>query len=175
MMESSNTGPIEKIKELEDDKPFNPHEYTVEQLFLMVKMDRFKFLDEKIGDNLSGLSERQNKAAKLQDLIAAINAKTEKGKLKVEKGSELEKLLNEAKAEGISISKTDGEFDSAERERLIENVRMKVSEYTTKTEMDFQTVNRSTNERHQTIQMAFSSLKTLSDLKKSIARNSGGR
>lgn len=175
MGDSTGVSPTDKIKEIEEDVPFNPDDYTVEQLFLMVKVDRFKYLDDKIGDNLSKLSDRQTKAAKLQDLIAAINAKTVNGKVTVEKGSDLEKMLNEAKAEGIAISKTDGEFDSSERERVIENVRMKVSEYTTKTEMDFQAVNRATNERHQTIQMAYSSVKTLSDLKKTMARNAGGR
>lgn len=147
------------------------NDWSLEKLLFLVHTDRLKLLEDKSGTTLDTLTENQDKVAKLHDLIAMINEATDKdGKINVQKGSELEKLLKEAEEMGVKIAKTDGEFTDKEKERLVENVRLQIENLNVKNDMMLQEVTRITNERYEMYQLTRMAHKVLDEDKKNKAR-----
>lgn len=146
-------------------------DWTLEKLLFLVHADKLKMFEDMSATTLEKLTDSQDKVSKLHDLIAKINAATDKdGKINVEKGSELEKLLKEAEEMGVKIAKADGEFTDKEKERLIENIRLHIENLNTKNDMMLQEVTRLTNQRYEMYQLTRMAQKVLDEDKKNKAR-----
>lgn len=104
--------------------------WELEKLAFYVHMQRLEYLDKVSQEETAKAADSQAIVAKLYDLIGRINEITDKdkGTIKIEKGSELEKLLIEAQKEGVKISKFEGEFNEREVQRLLENIKYVVEE-----------------------------------------------
>jgi len=145
---------------------------TVEQIACLLNTERLNGIQKESAKELKELAERQEKVRKLHQLVAAINNNTDKnGKLKVEKGSELEKLLKEAEKMGIKLKKTNGTYEGVDRQNMVDNIGMFIDDLNTQNDMQLQKVTRLTNERYESYQLAKSMIKPDDEAKKNIARN----
>ncbi|CRX38649.1 hypothetical protein [Estrella lausannensis] len=169
MTESVNNTQIIQKSEGAGGGDYN--DWTLEKLLFLVHTERLKHLEDKSATTLDSLTESQDQVSKLHDLIAKINEITDKdGKINVEKGSEVEKLLKEAEEMGVKIAKTDGEFTDKEKERLVENIRLQIENLNVKNDMMLQEVTRITNERYEMYQLTRMAHKVLDEDKKNKAR-----
>ncbi|MCP5507666.1 MAG: hypothetical protein H7A37_05150 [Chlamydiales bacterium] len=149
---------------------------SLEALVLLINTERLRTLEGSTEKELKELTARQKIVSDLHNTLSAINDATDsKGKLTIKKDSDLYKMLKEAKKMGVKISKKEGSFDSNERERLVENIRMHIEDLNVKNDMQLQKVTRLTNERYESYQMARSILKPLDEDKKNKARAVSGR
>ena len=146
-------------------------DWELEKSLFYVHALRLDHLAGVTQDEIEALTEGQDKVAKLHDIIARINAITDKdGKINVEKDSELQKLLEEAKEMGVKLSKTEGEFTDKEKERVVENIRFFIEDLNTKNDMKLQGLTRLTNEKYEMYNLTRMCLKVLDEDKKNKAR-----
>lgn len=129
----------------------NSEDWELEKLAFYVHMERLAYLDKVSAEETAKAADSQAIVAKLYNLIGRINEITdkEKGTIKVEKGSELEKLLKEAQKEGVNISKFEGEFNEREVQRLLENIKYVVEERNAFGSNLTQKLQRFINERYE--------------------------
>lgn len=169
---SDATAPkVTGTEETGGEPPFDPNKYTLEQLVLLVTSERLHNIEKQSRDELKELKERQEKVKELHDLLSKINSLTDDvGKVKVDE--ELKKLLEAAKEAGIDIDIKDvgKEYDGRGRERLVDNIRMRIDDLNVKNDMQIQAVTRLTNERYESYQLARSIIKPLDEDKKNKAR-----
>ena len=145
---------------------------SLESLVLLINTERLKQLQQQTTEEFSSLKKRQDQVAFLHQLIKAINASTnEKGEFDCSKNTDLQNLLKEAKGMNVDLKEDKFKYNAAERERLIDNVRMTVDDLNVKNDMQLQTITRLTNERYESYQMARSILKPLHDDKLNKARS----
>jgi len=138
---------------------------------LGVHIERIDLLDQQAEEELEVTMNIQEKAEKYEDLIARVNAITNKenGTITVEAGSELEKLLLDAQENGVKISKASGDFTDTERGFLVENIRSKIKGLNMSNDVHFQKLTRFTNLKHEMYQLTRTCLKTLHDIKQKMA------
>ena len=111
----------------------------------------------------------------LHKLIKTINTATSNGEFDCSNNEDCKKLLRQAKEYGVDINEGKFKYNSDERERLIENIRMSADDYNVLNDMQLQTITRLTNERYESYQLARSIMKPLHDDKVNKARAIGGR
>lgn len=170
-MSDKRTTGIDETGKTGETPPFDPNQYTLEQLVLLVTTERLHQIEKKSRDEIKELSERQKKVEELHKILSKMNALTDNsGHLKMDE--ELHKLLEAAKSEGLdlNIKEVGGEYDTRERDRLVDNVRMRVDDLNIKNDMQIQAITRLTNERYESYQLARSILKPLDEDKKNKAR-----
>lgn len=149
---------------------------TLETLVMLINTERLKYLQETTDKELNELKDRQQDVRTLHKVMKAINGATdEKGNLDISKNQDLQKLMKEAKDLGIDIKDGKNKYNKEERDRLVENLKMGVEDLNVQNEMQLQKVNRLTNERYESYQLARTILKPLHDDKLSKARAIAGR
>ena len=154
----------------------HPEKHGVESYTLALLSDRLHDLEKDSKKELDQLKERQQKVAYLQKLLKAINAGTDgKGGVDFSKQPEMQEMFLKAKELGAMIDETKLTYNSDERERLLENIRLTNEDLTVQNEMQLQVVTRLTNERYEAYQMARAIMKPLHDDKLNKARAISGR
>lgn len=145
---------------------------NLEKLYLVVHAGRINDIGDMSKKELGLVQEGMDKVSTLHDLIARINAITDKdGKINVEKDSELSKLMKEAEEMGVKFSKTEGEFTDKERERVVENIRLSIESLNTSNDMKLQQITRLTNAEHEMYNMTRQGFKVIDEDKKNKIRN----
>lgn len=148
---------------------------TLESVALLINAERLNYLENKIKHQFIELKARQDQVAFLHKLIKTINVATENGSFDCSKNPDLQQLLSRAKEHGVDIKDGKFSYNSDERERLIDNIRMTADDYNVLNDMQLQTVTRLTNERYESYQLARSIMKPLHDDKTNKARAMAGR
>lgn len=147
---------------------------SLDALVLFINSERLKHLQEQTHDNLKSLKERQQKVADLHKLMQAINkASKSDGQIDLSDNQDLKNLLEEAKEQGVDIDLNKEKYNADERDRLVENIRMKVDDLNVQNDMQLQSISRLTNERYESYQMARGILKPLHEAKMTHAKNIG--
>lgn len=144
---------------------------SLEALILLINTERLKRLHNQTQTEFQELKKRQDQVSYLHKLMKAINKSTNpEGEFDCSSNEELKKMLGEAQKMGVDNEPEKCKYSKDERDRLIDNIRMTIEDYSTQNEMQMQTVNRLTNERYESYQLARSILKPLDDAKKNIVR-----
>ena len=171
-MANQTASSVNQTTKLEDPPPFDPSEYTLEQLVLLVTTERLHTIEKQSRDAIKELTERQGRVRTLHDILTKINSMSDdSGKVKVDE--ELHKMLKDAaQSEGLDIDIKDvgQEYSTASRDRLVDNFRMRVDDLNIQNDMQIQKVTRLNNERYESYQLARSILKPLDEDKKNKAR-----
>lgn len=167
-----STAPVDEINAAPGNTNNN---LSLDALILLTNAERLKRLKESTHTELKDLKERQAKVRQLHNLLRAINSSTDNdGKLDGSKNEKFQEALKIANELGVELDPTKLSYSKDERERLIENIRMTISDFTVENEMQMQTISRLTNERHESYQMARSILKPLHDAKMRHLRGMSG-
>lgn len=168
---------LEEVKEvLKNGLAGNPHRMTLESLTLLVNAERLRFLHQKTHAEFSSLKERQKEVSTLHKLMKAINTATNSdGTFDCSSNKELQKQLADAKSSGIDIKEGKFSYNSAERERLTQNIQMTIDDLNVQNDMQMQTVTNLNNERYESYQLARSIMKPLDEDKRNKARAIAGR
>lgn len=162
----------EQLSEVVNNNQGENLNLSLETLILLINTERLKHLQDSTNKEFSELKVRQDKVSFLQKLIKKINVKTsDKGELDVSSDNELKEMLKQAKEMGVDIKKDPSKFSKDEKERLVDNIRITVDDYNVKNDMQLQTINRYTNERYESYQLARSIIKPLHDAKTKLAQN----
>jgi len=149
---------------------------TLEQLVLLINFERLENLKNKLNKEFGELTERQDHVHFLHQIIQRINKNcAENGTYDCKNDSEMQGWLQKAKDLGVEIDCSKGSFSKLEKERLVENIKMTVDDFNVKNDLQMQTVNRLTNERYESYQLARSILNPLHEDKKNKARAIAGR
>lgn len=148
---------------------------SLESLALLINTDRLKFLEDKIKLQFIELKKRQDQVTFLHKLIKTVNAATDNSTFDCSNNPELQDLLTQAKEHGVDIKDGKFSYNSDERERLIDNIRITADDYNVLNDMQLQTITRLTNERYESYQLARSIMKPLHDDKTNKARAMAGR
>ncbi len=157
--------------ELDNSHPNNPKNMSLESLSLLLTTERLHKLERDSRKELTELKERQAKVAFLHKLIKTVNTATSpKGEFNCEAYPELQEMIKEGKKLGADLDETKTHYNTEERERFIENIRMTVEDLNIQNEMQLQMVTRMTNERYESYQLARAILKPLHDDKLNKAR-----
>lgn len=165
---------VEKI-ESELNQPLNT-DLSLETLIMLIHTERLKTLKDQTASEFTELRERQAKVRQLHDSMKAINqATTPTGELNLKDKPELVQLLSKSKEHGAEVTEGKNKYNKDERDRLIENLRMTIEDLNVQNDMQLQTVQRLTNERYESFQLARSILKPLHDDKQNKARQMAGR
>lgn len=151
------------------------HQMSIDTLLMLVHSERLKTLKEQSANELKELSDRQAKVRELHDLMKALNkATTEKGDLDISDKPEVAELLRKGKEHGVNVKEDKRKFTKDERDRLVENVNMTIQDLNVQNDMQFQTIQRLTNERYESFQMVRNTMKPLHDAKQHHARKAAG-
>lgn len=149
---------------------------SLETLILLIHTERLKSIRDQTASEFKELHERQGKVRKLHEAMKGINKETnEKGELHLKEKPELQELLTQAKELGLEVNPEKLKYSKEERERLLDNLKMTIEDLNIQNDMQMQTVQRLTNERYESFQMARSILKPLHDDKQNKARQMAGR
>lgn len=172
---ADNTSTVDSVKEVVDAPKPNLN-LSLETLVQLINTERLKYLQETTDKELKELKERQKDVRTLHKVMKAINAATdEKGNLDISKNKELQALLKDVKALGIDLKDDKMKYNKDERDRLVDNLKMGVDDLNVQNEMQLQKINRLTNERYESYQLARTILKPLHDDKIDKARAMAGR
>lgn len=159
------------INEILNDAAVDPQNMSLETLVLLVNVDRLKFLREKTHSEFTELKKRQGEVRTLHSLLKNINKLVNSsGELDATNSEELKKLLKEAKDLGVETKDGQLKFNKEEKDRLVENIRMTIDDMNVLNDMQLQSVNRLTNERYESYQLARAILKPLHEAKMQTAR-----
>lgn len=149
----------------------DPTKMSLETLILLINCDRLKILRDKTNKEFSELKARQDKVSTLHKLLKKINVATsDKGELDFTSNAEISDLLKQAKELGIEYQEGKTKYSKDERDRFVDNIQMTIDDFNVHNEMQLQTINRLTNERHECYQLARSILKPLHEAKMQTAR-----
>lgn len=175
-MTDTNSAAIkDEVSKVVAEKSGNNPNLSLETLILLVNTERLKFLRDNINKEFAELKKRQDQVKYLHKLLKKINALTnDKGEFDCSANPELQKLLKEAKEMGVEQKEGHHKFTKEERDRLVENVQMTIEDFNTSNDMQLQTINRLTNERYESYQLARSILKPLHEAKMQHARGAKG-
>lgn len=149
----------------------DPKNLSLEALVLLINTERLHHLHNKTHKEFTELKERQANVSRLHQLLKKINNNTtDNGEFDCSNHAELKELLSKAKELGIEIKDGKFKFTKGERDRLVENIRMTIEDLNVMNDMQLQTINRLTNERYESYQMARSILKPLHETKMQMAK-----
>lgn len=144
---------------------------SLETLILLINTHRLKDLRTEINKEFAELKQRQDKVTFLHNLLKKINNDTSAtGELDYSKDQELKDLIVKAKDMGVEIPQDKHKYTKEERERLVDNIRMTIEDYNVSNDMQLQAINRLTNERYESYQLARSILKPLHEAKMQSVR-----
>lgn len=161
--------PVEEIKHLAEAT--DPKDLSLEALVLLLNTARLNQLQQQSQKELSELKKRQEQVSFLHKLMKSINkGTTSSGEFDCSSNDELQKLMKEAKEMGVELDERKLKYNKDERDRLIENIRMSVEDFNVQNDMQLQTVNRLTNERYESYQMARTILRPLHEAKQQTAK-----
>jgi hypothetical protein len=148
-----------------------PTGISLETLVLLVNTERLKSVHNKTETEFKELKTRQEHVSKLHKLLKKINAETTStGEFDCTSHAEIKKLISEAKDLGVDLKTDKLKYNKDERDRLVENIRMTIDDFNVKNDMQLQAVNRLTNERYESYQLARAILKPLHEAKMQSAR-----
>lgn len=154
----------------------DPKNMSLESLVLLLTTDRLHKLESDSRTQLDELRKRQQKVSFLHKMMKTINTATgSKGDFDMTPYPDMQEMLKQAKELGVDLDETKLTYNSEERERLLDNLRMTVEDYNVQNEMQLQMITRMTNERYESYQMARAILKPLHDDKLNKARAIAGR
>ncbi|MBA3816249.1 MAG: hypothetical protein H0X29_06965 [Parachlamydiaceae bacterium] len=153
----------------------DPNNLSLEALALLINTERLKFLERKIASEFLELKKRQDEISFLHKLIKTVNAATVNEEIDFSNIQELKDLFAKAKEYGVEIKEGKFKYNKAERERLIENIRITSEDLNVLNDMQLQTITRLTNERYESYQLARSIMKPLHDSKINTSRAIHGR
>jgi hypothetical protein len=174
MSDETNSVNNETINEVIADKKIN-NNLSLESLILLINTERLKFLQDKTNAEFKELKKRQDHVSSLHKLMKKINTNTSSsGDFDCSSDPELQQMLKDAKDLGVDMKDGQFKYGKDEKDRLMDNIRMTVDDFNVKNDMQLQTVNRLTNERYESYQMARSILKPLHDAKMKIAQGIRG-
>lgn len=166
----------EDIKEILADPGKNPYNMSLESLMLLVNAERLRYLHDKTHKEFTELKERQQQVSNLHKLQKGINNGTnDKGEFDCTSNKELQDLLKLAKDLGVDVKEGKFKYTAAEKDRLMENIRMTVEDLNVQNDMQMQTITNLNNERYESYQLARSIFKPLHDDKLNKARAIAGR
>lgn len=160
----------DSIKEVVVDKNEKKTNLSLEALILLINTERLKRLHQQTHNEFQELKKRQDQVSYLHKLMKSINKSTNSDGEFDSSNGDLQNMLAEAQKMGVDIDPSKTSYNKDERDRLVENIRMTIEDYSTQNEMQMQTVNRLTNERYESYQMARSILKPLHDAKMTVVR-----
>lgn len=144
---------------------------SLQTLSMLVYIERWKFLRDKINAEFSQLKTRQDKVTFLNKLLKKINVETtSKGEFDCSSNAEIKKLLLQAKEMGVDLKEDKFTYNKEERERLVDNFQKTVDEFNVSNDMQMQTIKRYTEERFESLQFARSILKSLHEMNMTPAR-----
>lgn len=154
----------------------DPKDLSLQALVLLLTTDRLHKLEDDSRKQLDELRTRQQKVSFLHKLIKTVNSGTNtKGEFDMSPYPDLKEMLIKAKEIGVELDEEKLVYNSQERDRFLENIRMTVEDLNVQNEMQLQMITRMTNERYESYQMARFILKPLHDDKMNKARAIGGR
>lgn len=162
------------IKEAANDKPSSNH-MSLEAMALLIHSQRLDHLEKKITTEFMELKKRQDQVNFLHKLIKTINISTKNNELDCSANEDLKNLLNRAKENGVDIVEGKYKYNSDERDRLIENIRITADDLTVLNDMQLQTITRLTTERYESYQLARSIMKPHHEDKINKARAMAGK
>lgn len=143
-----------------------PSNLSLESLILLINTERLKRIHEQTHSEFTELKKRQSQVSYLHKLMQTINKlTTTEGNFDCSANEELKKSLTEAKNMGVDLHDDKHTYNKEERDRLVENIRMTVEDFNVQNEMQLQSVNRLTNERYESYQLARSIMKPLHESK----------
>lgn len=161
---------------LDTGDPVDPNNLSIEALILLINTERIKQLQETTTKKFEELSKKQKDVAELHKILKAINAATkEKGELNLKGNADLKALLEKAKELGVNLDTGKENYNTLERERLVENIRTTVEDLNVENDMMLQEISRLNNERYESYQMARTILKPLYEAKMSHIRGMRGQ
>lgn len=167
-MSDNNTQKIDNnvVDEILTDNQGNLNKLSLETLILLINTERLKHLHEKTHNEFTELKERQSQVRTLHNLIKKVNASASPtGELDVTDNEELKEALKASIDLGVEVDADKLTYTKEERDRLIDNIRMTTDDLNVINDMQLQTINRLTNERYESYQMARSILKPLHEAK----------
>lgn len=169
-----NSGDITEV--MRTNLNIDPSEMSLEALIMLINAERLKSIHDSTTKEFGDLKKLQDTVSYLQQLIEKINAATTaKGDFDCSKNPELQKLLKEAGDMGVEIKAGKFTYNKDECARLIDNIGLTIKNYDVKIEMHMQTINRLTNERYESFQLARSIMKPLHEDKIGKARAIAGK
>lgn len=171
------SAPVDQIFTEEVEKIVAPgSNLSLDTLILIIHAERLAHLRDQTNKELKELSERQSKVRGLHDALRSVNQATNtKGEFDLKDKPEMHEIFKKAKEHGLDINLDKKKYSKDERDRLLENIRMTIEDLNVQNDMQLQTVQRLTNERYESYQMARSILKPLHDDKLNKARQMAGR
>lgn len=176
MVDHNNIGEVVNVAPTVEAKKGDPKKLTLESLLLLHLSDRLHKLENDSKKELLELKKRQQKVHFLHKISKAINTATSpKGEFDATNLNELQEMMKHAKTLGVDIDDAKLTYNSEERERLVDNIKMTIEDLNMQNEMQLQLVTRLTNERYESYQMARAILKPLHDDKMGKARAISGR
>lgn len=154
------------VKKILSDPNNKIADMSLEALVLLINTERLKFLHTKTHKEFTELKNRQDQVRALHTLMKKINNATDgNGALDIANNPELQQLIKDAKELGVETIDDKTSYTKEERDRLIDNIRVTSDDLNILNDMQLQTINRLTNERYESYQMARSILKPLHDAK----------
>lgn len=156
--------------------PPQPPDLSLEELILLIHTNKINTLEASSRTELQQLQERQGQVRFLHKLLTGINSNTDSsGGFSCTNDPDMQQLLTQAEEIGVDLDPTRTKYTQAEKERLVENLRLQCEDLNVQNELQLQTITRLTNERYEMYQMARSILKPLHEDKINKARSASGR
>lgn len=170
MADEIELSPNNEVKEIVN-KEGDVSNLSLETLAVLVNTARLNDLKGQINKELNELKKRQSQVSFLHNLMKKINKDTTTtGEFNFSSDEELKKLFTQAKEMGVDLQEDKYKYSKDERDRLVENIRMTIEDLNVSNDMQLQTINRLTNERYESYQLARTILKPLHESKSQIAR-----
>jgi len=146
----------------------------LEELALIIQTTRLKKIEAQLQAKINEVKKRQATVKELHEILSRINSSCDsKGKFDIKKNPELKKMIQRAKDLGIDIKSGKVTWNSDEKDRLVENVRMKCEDHNSANQMDLQDSQMMMNRRFEIYELTKSIMKPLHDDKINKARKIG--
>ncbi|MBA3957657.1 MAG: hypothetical protein H0X51_04580 [Parachlamydiaceae bacterium] len=159
------------IQEIMAEANKNYDNVSLESLVLLVNTERLNSLRKQANKELADLKKRQDQVTFLHNVLKKINVETSaNGEFDSSKDGDFQQLLSKAKEMGVNIQDGKTKYTKDERDRLVDNIRMTVDDLNVLNDMQLQTINRLTNERYESYQLARATLKPLHEAKMQSSR-----
>ncbi len=145
---------------------------TVEELALLLQVDRLETIDQQMQDASTTIRDRQEDIRLLHDAIAKINnALDDKDRLDIADNEELQELFQQLRDElDIDIDPAKTYWKSEEKDRLIEALRFRCEDLNSINQMDLQDIHLFMTKRYEIYELTKSILKPLHQDKVNKAR-----
>lgn len=165
------------ISAVQNSTPINDNNLTLEQLIVLINLERVRSLETKSKTELQALKERYGDTRALNDLRKAINnSLTANSNIDCTKNPEIQKMLDKAKTLGVPVIEGKTLYTKEEADRLLDNIKMTIDDLNIQNDLQMQQVSRLQNEHHDSFQLAMSIIRPVHGAKTSMVRGiNGGR